>query len=170
MHKFSKVVFLGVLLLTVSIANSEAQSSGGNKDSTMERSLDELAWLVGHWRGNAFGGVCDEIWSPASDGSMTGTFKLSVSGKVQFYELMVLTIDGGGPTLRLKHFNADMTGWEEKDKVITFAFQKMGDNEVQFEGMTYRSPSADSLEIEISTKDADGEVSKQLIVCQRVGE
>ena len=38
--------------------------------------LENLNWMVGHWQGEAFGGVCEEIWSPPSGGSMTGTFKL----------------------------------------------------------------------------------------------
>ena len=112
---------LGIaLLLTIVTLSVTAED---NKDDQQSANLESLSWMVGHWQGNAFGGTCEEVWSPASAGTMTGTFKLSVNDEVKFYELMVLSIIDSGPTLRLKHFNADMTGWEEKDKVITFAFK-----------------------------------------------
>ena len=90
--------------------NKTETAKGGSEESI---SLDDLSWLVGRWVGKGFGGVCEEVWQPSSGGSMIGTFSLVVDGKAQFYELMTITMESGKPTMKLKHFNADLTGWEE---------------------------------------------------------
>jgi hypothetical protein len=71
--------------------------------------------------------------------------------------------------MRLKHFNSDLTGWEKKDDVITFPFVNMTDNELQLEGITYRSTSVDSLQIEMSIRNAEGTVNHHVINFWRVG-
>jgi hypothetical protein len=128
-------------------------------------SLDDLAWLVGRWQGEGFGGVIEETWFPAEAGSMMGTFRLAHDGEVAFYEFMTITIEDGSPLLRLKHFNADMTGWETKDEVITFVTRYVKPDEVGFDGLTYRLTSKDSLTIVVHT-EGHGETT---LKCRRVG-
>jgi hypothetical protein len=123
--------------------------------------FENLAWLVGQWQGEGFGGVCDEIWQPAEAGSMMGTFRLVQNGSVIFYELMIITIENGAPILRLKHFNADMTGWETKDEVITFGSAKVEPNKVEFEGLTYSLVGEDALTIVVHTS-GHGEATLKL--------
>jgi len=43
--------------------------------------------LQGHWKGEAFGGITEEIWSPPLGDSMMFVFKLVDEGKVVFYEI-----------------------------------------------------------------------------------
>jgi hypothetical protein len=160
---------IAAVLLSISWLPGRSESSDAGSAAGSEINLESLSWLVGSWKANAFGGVCEEVWSPPSAGTMTGTFKLVVDGKVSFYELFIMTIENGGPTLHLKHFNADLTGWEEKDEVITFAFIEMTDNELRLDGLTYRSISADSLQIELQMKGSDGKVRTQMFNCWRVG-
>ena len=148
-----------LLLLSMS-----AQAEEGDSKPT----LDELSWLVGHWQGPGFGGICEEVWLPASAGSMVGTFKMSVNGEVQFYELMVITVDSTGPTLKLKHFNSDMTGWEEKDEVINFAFNSAKENELSVGATTYKRITVDSLDIFVDVGNKDGSVRQEIISCHRV--
>ena len=38
--------------------------------------LENVKWLAGHWRGEAFGGITEEIWSPPLGGSMMCAFRL----------------------------------------------------------------------------------------------
>ncbi len=111
----------------------------------LEVPVEELDWLAGSWKGEGLGGLVEEQWSAASAGSLVGTFKLSSEGEPSFYEIFVISDDGDGVTLRLKHFNPDMTGWEEKDDHVTFSLVKLGDREAYFGGLTYRSPSPDKL-------------------------
>jgi hypothetical protein len=68
-------------------------------------------------------------------------------GQVVFYELIVIAHDSTGWAMKLKHFNADMTGWEEKDKVVTFPLVASGQGEAAFEGITYRLKAADTLQV-----------------------
>ena len=147
------------LLLSMS-----AQAEEGASKPT----LDELNWLVGNWQVPGFGGICEEVWLPASAGSMVGTFKMSVNGKVQFYELMVITVDSTGPTLKLKHFNSDMTGWEEKDEVINFSFNSAGKNELSIGALTYMKLAEDSLHILVDRKSKDGGIRQDTIKCHLV--
>jgi len=107
--------------------------------------VEKLDWLAGSWKGEGLGGVVEEQWSAASAGSLIGTFKLSSEGEPSFYEIFVISDDGDGVALKLKHFNPDMTGWEEKDDFVTFPLVKLGEREAYFGGLTYRSPSPDKL-------------------------
>lgn len=156
----SLVACLAFFLLLSMSAQAEAGAS--------KPTLDELSWLVGNWQGPGFGGICEEVWLPASAGSMVGTFKMSVNGVVQFYELMVITVDSTGPTLRLKHFNSDMTGWEEKNEVVNFTFNSAKENELSVGATTYKRITIDSLDIFVDVGNKDGSVRQELISCHRV--
>lgn len=129
--------------------------------------LEELSWLVGRWEGEAFGGRCEEIWAPPSAGSMVGMFKVWKEGRVSFYEIETITIDDAGISLNVKHFNEDLTGWEEKDEVARFPFLSAGKDELRFEGLTYKKISDDSLQIVLDTRDSGGKTEKIEIFCSR---
>lgn len=66
------------------------------------------------------GGAVDETFTAAAAGAMIGTFRLVVKNAVVFYQFLNLVEENGSLALRLKHFNADLTGWEEKDRFLTF--------------------------------------------------
>ena len=153
-------VLLAALLLTLAspIAGQVPAAFG---------SIDQLDWLVGHWEGDAFGGVCEEVWSPASGGTMVGTFKLTVDGAVQFYELMTIVPDSAGPQMRLKHFNADLTGWEEKGEVFEFPFVSASEKKAQWEGMTYEQIAEDSLRITVTLSHGDTAPTQEVITCRK---
>jgi len=61
--------------------------------------------MVGSWTGEAFGGTFEEVWNPASLGTMVGLFKFMGDDAVSFYELMLLTEEEGSLVLKV---------WEEK--------------------------------------------------------
>ena len=132
--------------------------AGDKGDGTMaevdSHNLQDFAWLTGYWVGDGFGGTCEEFWSPPRAGSMAGVFKLSVDGNIRFYEIFALTIDSTGlPVLRLKHFNPDLAGWEEKDEPVVFALEKSDANEFTIGAVTYRKISVESLEVDVRVKD-----------------
>ena len=154
------VVFVGVMTVK---ADSEPVPSEDN----MSIQIEQLDWLVGHWEGEGFGGVCEEVWSPASAGTMVGTFKLSIEGSVKFYELMTIAPDSAGLLLRVKHFNPELVGWEEKDKSAEFRFTDASDNSVQFDGLKYTLIEPDKLTIAVTISHKDGSTSEELIRCTR---
>jgi hypothetical protein len=59
--------------------------------------------------------VQEENWSPVIGNSMTGSFRIVQSGRPVFYEFWAVELDENRPVLKLKHFNADLAGWEEKN-------------------------------------------------------
>lgn len=107
-------------------------------------SLDELDWLVGQWVGEGIQGApAMESWLPPSGGTMVGTFVQETpnddgSGAIMFTEHMYLMQEEGTLALRLKHFNADLTGWEEKDDMLTFRLVAIEPCAVFFNALTLR--------------------------------
>jgi hypothetical protein len=98
-------------------------------------SLAELSWLVGRWQGEAFGGQVEETWFPPAGGAMVGVFRLVKDGEVQLYELY--TLDGEDLTVRLKHFDAALVGWEERERVVEFPFRGAAARQITFEGLRF---------------------------------
>lgn len=99
-------------------------------------SLDEVAWIAGHWQGEAFGGLAEEIWSEPMGGSMMFVFRLVHNDQVSFYEVGHIREIDGSLILQLKHFHDNLKGWEEKDGTVDFKLVKMEENKVFFEGLT----------------------------------
>ncbi|MFC3880637.1 DUF6265 family protein [Algoriphagus namhaensis] len=98
--------------------------------------LDELEWLVGYWEGEVFGGDAEEVWMPAVDGHMIGTFRFWSEGKLVFSEFMNLVQEGDSFTLKLRHYNPDLSAWEEEGEWTEFRLVETGPNSVWFDGLT----------------------------------
>lgn len=128
--------------------------------------LEQIAWLAGRWRGEAFGGHAEEQWSPASAGTMVGTFRLTVDDRPSLYEFMLVTEEAGSLTLKLKHFNADFTGWEARDEFVSFPLVAITEDGVQFEGLTYRRRGPDAIDVQV-TIDKGGEVKTEEFTLRR---
>ena len=85
----------------------------------------DLDWLMGDWAGTGIEGhPAGESFSRVGDTRMVGHFwQLDASGGVRFYELITIEPDGESLVMRLKHFNADLTGWEAKEGEAALNFQ-----------------------------------------------
>jgi hypothetical protein len=108
------------------------------------------------WSGTGLGGVSEETWLPPAGGAMAGVYRLVADGRVSFYELMTLVEEGGTLIMRLKHFNADMTGWEEKDRSVSFRLARVAPGELMFGGLTFRRVGEDTLRIFLALRGAAG--------------
>ncbi len=117
------------------------------RQSSPAAKITDAAWIQGHWRGEAFGGITEEIWSPPLGGSMMCAFKLVVDDKVKFYELVTLVEENGSLILRLKHFHANLKGWEMKEETVDFRLVKISENALYFEGFTFERISDNELDI-----------------------
>ncbi|MFB6340911.1 DUF6265 family protein [Saccharicrinis sp. FJH62] len=115
--------------------------------------LSVIAWLQGHWRGEAFGGITEEIWTPPLGGSMMGAFKLVSEDKVTFYELETISEENETLILRLKHFHSDLKGWEEKDKTVDFKLVKVTSGKVYFEGFTIERLNKNEINMYVVIED-----------------
>ncbi len=117
--------------------------------------LEDVAWISGYWRGDAFGGEVEEIWSSPLGNSMVASFKLVVDDEVKFYEIETITEKNGSLILQLKHFHSDLKGWEEKDETVDFPLVKITESNVYFDGMTFEKVSDNEMNVYVRIKQAD---------------
>ncbi|HMB60033.1 MAG TPA: DUF6265 family protein [Xanthomonadales bacterium] len=136
-------------------------------ESSPPASLEEAAWLAGSWVGTAFGKSFEEVWNPPSAGSMVGVFKLfDAAGEVSFYEILTLTVDDGTLSLKVKHFNADFTAWEDKGEYVDFRLVKAEPNALHFKGISFYRRGPDQIDAYIVLREGD-EISEHELVYRR---
>lgn len=132
------------LLILIAFTTCKAQENTlkiTDNWTSPKASLNDVSWISGHWKGNAFGGVIEEIWSPPLGDSMMFSFKLVVDNHVVFYELGGISQVGETLIFQLKHFGKDFKGWEEKNETIDAKLIKIEENRVYFEGFTFEKIS-----------------------------
>ena len=115
--------------------------------SSPKAALDDVSWISGHWMGEAFGGIAEEIWSAPLGKSMMFVFRLVNDDKVTFYESGHIKQVDGTILLQLKHFDGNLRGWEEKDQTIDFKLVKVENNKVYFEGLTMEQISDNEMHV-----------------------
>jgi len=130
--------------------------------------VEDMAWLAGHWTGEALGGTVEEMWSPPRGGAMMGMFRLVKEGETVFYELMTIVAEEGSLVLRLKHFNADLTGWEEKETTVDFPLVAIADGAFRFEGLSFHPDGDDHLKIHLAMHKKDGTAREETFAYTRV--
>jgi sugar phosphate isomerase/epimerase len=160
---------LGLAKLTAKLVSTKSQSpkepmclSLAQGESPEPITADAFAWLAGSWRGKGLGGECVETWSEPIAGSLVGSFLYAEGDKTVFSEVFTLSPSGSSLTLKLKHFGADMVGWEEKDKFVEFPFVKRIDNRFHFDGLTYVNVSPTQMQAIVRMKQKDG-TSRELV-------
>ncbi|MFI1745511.1 DUF6265 family protein [Thalassobellus sediminis] len=146
-----KTLYFLALLLPSSLVFSQ-------NDNTIEPKLENISWISGNWKGEAFGGITEENWSKPSGGSMMATFKLIIDNKVSFYEIEIIREVENTLILQLKHFNNDLKGWETKDETIDFPLKKITKHNVIFEGMVFEKVNENEMNIYVDLHQEDGTV------------
>jgi len=161
-HNMRKIIIL-VLLANIQIYALSAQSENSKNTVQLGKgrksplaSITDVSWISGHWSGEAFGGKVEEIWSPPTGESMMCAFKLVKDDKVQFYEICTISEENGSLMLRIKHFNPDLKGWEEKDETVDFPLVRITDTRIYFSGFTFEKVSDDELNIYVLTSQEPG--------------
>lgn len=129
--------------------------------------FSDVDWLVGRWTGEAFGGHHEAVWQPPSAGSMTGLFKLMHDGRASMYEALWIVADGPSLALKLKHFNGDLTAWEEKDQHVTFPLVRAANDTIYFSGLTFVRLGPDAMEAFLALRQA-GEDREERLTYRRV--
>ncbi len=167
------------ILLSLTILILTATAFGQSKQTAHTLKLDEgktgekvtiqdMKWLSGTWNGTGLGGTVEEIYSAPQDGVMNGMFRFFSKGKTVFYEWITVAETNGTLIIRLKHFNADMTGWEDKNKTVDFKFVKREKNRYYFEGQTLEVVDKSSFNIYLAIKHKDGTVSEEIFRYKRI--
>jgi Domain of unknown function (DUF6265) len=126
-----RMIYAAVVFLL--IATFFAQDKAPVRKSPQDVTLQDLAFISGHSRGELDGGLADEQWSEPAGDSMMGMYRYVKDGKVQMYEMMAIEQTAKGPVLRLKHFNAGLDAWEDKTKVWNFPLVRFAPGDAVFE-------------------------------------
>ena len=134
--------------------------------------IADMAWLAGTWTGEGLGGSVEDTWSQPRNGGMMAMFRLIKDGRPVFYQFRALIEENGSLIMRLKHFNPNMTGWEEKDKTIDFPFVAKEKGIIHFNGLSF-SPDGPGAENGVTIylairNNKDGSVREEVFRYTRV--
>lgn len=163
------------LMMVISTASWGAEPRTANTFGLAEgevrpnATLEDAAWLAGSWKGTAFGSQFEEHWNPPSAGSMVGLFKLFNDEGVSFYEILLITVEEGSLSLKVKHFNADFTAWEEKGDYIDFRLVKKEEDALHFGGISFYRRDENNIDGYIVMK-SDGKVAEHHLKYERVSK
>lgn len=153
---------IAALALPMAVATTPVTAGESEQADAKPRAaatLADLAWLEGHWVGTGIGGhPAGETFSYAGEGQMVGHFwQLDENGGVNFYELITVTPDEDSLVMRLKHFTADLTGWEEKpgETALNFPLRERSDTRWLFGPVTFTRPTPDRLEVSVQMRPRD---------------
>lgn len=145
-----------ILLASASFLHAQNTVSFEEGMTSPKASLENITWLAGHWKGDAFGGVAEEIWSPPLGGSMLFSFRLVADEAVHFYEFgHILEVDGT-LMLQLKHFDRDLKGWEEKADTVDFKLVKIEDDKFYFDDFSIERISDQEINMYVVIEEDDG--------------
>lgn len=117
--------------------------------------LEDARWMVGSWFGTAFGQRFEEVWNAPSGGSMVGMFKLLGDDGVVFYEILLLSVEDDTLSLKVKHFSADFSAWEEKEDYVNFRLVRKERGALHFGGLSFYRRNDDSIDGYIVMRDGD---------------
>ena len=145
---------LGVAVL-VAASSAAAWSAKARTEHTYQlepgearptATLNDASWLVGSWSGTAFGENFEAVWNAPSAGTMVGLFKLYGDDGVAFYEILLLHVEDESLSLKVKHFSADFTAWEDKEDFVNFRLVKKEPDALHFGGLSFYRRGDDSID------------------------
>jgi len=131
-------------------------------------SLDDLQWMAGRWLGEGLGATAEEIWLPPAGGAMPGVFRLVRDGEVRFYEFVTFVEEEGSLTMRFKHFDPGLVGWEARDETVSFLLVERDGNTFWFDGLTLRRVSDDLMRIWVALESRERGMSEGFFEYRRV--
>lgn len=147
-----RIVFL--LMFTTTCILGQDTLSFEEGTTAPKADLSQIDWMEGHWQGDAFGGIAEEIWSPPHGGSMMFSFKHISEGKVNFYEFGHIQQVAETLIFQLKHFDVDLKGWEKKDEMVSANLVKVDGNRFYFDDFTFEKISDDEINIYVVVEEA----------------
>jgi hypothetical protein len=121
--------------------------------------IGDLAWLAGRWTGDFMGGTAEEVFAPPQGDTMIGMFRLVKDGRIVFSELIDIVEEEGSLVLKLKHFDRELKGWEEKDVARVFPLVRRTETEAYFDSITYRR-DGDGMRFFVAVRQKNGELQE----------
>ncbi|MGS2726943.1 DUF6265 family protein [Psychroserpens sp. BH13MA-6] len=146
------------VIIILALISFRGLAQNGTPNESMAPTLENIKWIAGNWKGEAFGGQTEENWSEPSGGSMMACFKLINDGKVSFYEIEIIREIENSLVLQLKHFDNDLRGWETKNETVDFPLKKITATQVIFEGMSFERVSDNEMNVYVDIKNETGDI------------
>jgi hypothetical protein len=120
------------------------QACAFGADTTDHFTIDDVAFIAGHWEGELFGGHAEEAWLAPAGGTMLGAFRLVMDGdngaqRTTVIEYLMFTETNDGVVFRFKHFRTDYTTWETGEPLI-FDLVDAGENLAVFASDVQKQP------------------------------
>ena len=138
---------LTAIILALAVP-ATAQNTRSLGDSTSPpASIDQLSWLAGSWVGTGMGNDVAETYSAPLGGRITGHFAMEDGkGGVAFTEIVDYVPLRDSLAYRVRHFNPDMSGWEDRTgKPVIFPLVAVEKDRWFFDGMTIERTGTNSL-------------------------
>jgi hypothetical protein len=128
-------------------------------------------WLIGTWSGEGINGAqAHESWLAPSGSTMVGMFvQETAEGGIMFSEHLYLMEQDGSLVVKLKHFNPDLTGWEEKDGMVTFRLIAAEPCALYFNALTYRCDGEGGMVVAVRVKSAQAEPQELIFRFRKEG-
>lgn len=88
--------------------------------------LDDLSFMVGHWKGEGGEYAPEEIWLPPAAGVQAGFFRWPQENGPYVLEALTFVEEGDGVTFYFKHMDPEITPWE-KAHANTYRVERVAD-------------------------------------------
>jgi hypothetical protein len=122
-----------------------------SKSPLKGRTVGDLEFLTGHWRGMDGDDVFEDYWLPEMYSNKACIFRWFKKNEVYIYEIVALVERAGEIHMLLRHFNNTFTAWEEKDSPRDFVVTEISETEVIF--IDSQNPESGFLRYDTSKKD-----------------
>lgn len=131
--------------------------------------IADLAWIAGTWEGEGISGPAREVYSAPLGGQIAGHFTQTRNGAVTFHEFITIAERDGSIEYRIKHFNSDHTGWEERNQVQRFRLVAVESDAWYFDGLTLRRDGDNGLISAVRVTNPDGTSRELVFRYRRIG-
>ena len=122
-----------------------------SKTPLKDKSVKDLEFLTGHWKGETGEDIVEEYWLPEMYSNKACVFRWIKKGEIYTYELVSLVERNDEIHMFLRHFDKAFTAWEEKDSPRDFVVTKVSETEVVF--IDTQKPDGGFLRYNTSKKD-----------------
>ncbi|MEM7080519.1 MAG: DUF6265 family protein [Pseudomonadota bacterium] len=78
-------------------------------NAMLAATVDDLAWMTGHWSGALGETLLDETWNAPSGGTIGAIVRTTSAASTNMIELITIREEGGELILMLQQFDADLT-------------------------------------------------------------
>jgi hypothetical protein len=140
-----------------------------SREAIRTKSVSDLERLTGYWRGRTKDGMVEEYWLPEVRGNKACVFRWIRGGDIYIYEIAAVVERGGELHMLLRHFDRELTAWEEKDKPRDLVITELTPTKIVFvntedpDGRYMQYDTSEPNTLRFSDHEPDGSLSFELV-------